>query len=137
MSRSKSIGYNGEALVAKYLGLKRTGAQGIQIYDLHDKDNKYFGLLKVEVKSGKQVPKLVDNAFSQVLPHIEGLQIPAVIMVPKGTGEAKLEENVKVILRLKDFKFLIDNKITDMGNPVSIIVNFDNGKTVELKKEEE
>lgn len=137
MSKSKSIGYNGETLIAKYLELKRTGAQGIQIYDLEDTNHKYFGLLKIEVKSGKQVPKLVENAFSQVLPHIEGIQVPAVIMVPKGTGEAKLEENARVILRLKDFKFLIDNKIADMGNPISIIVTFDNGKTVELKKEEE
>lgn len=129
MSKSKRIGYNGEKLVADYLGLKRTGATGTQIYDL-DGNDVYAGLLKVEVKSGKQVPKLVIHAFNQVLPHISGNQIPAVVMVPSGVGKKKLGSDAKVILRLKDFRKILDG--LEINAPNKITVEMSSGETFVL-----
>lgn len=134
MSRSKQIGYIGETLVAKFLGLKRTGATGTQIYDL-DSASKYAGLLKVEVKTGKQIPKLVISALNQVLPHITGNQIPVVVMVPKGVGEKKLGDEAMAIMQLKTLKHILDDMSIDDVEKVTIVTT--SGESFVLNKEKE
>ena len=125
MARNKNLGYRTEKLVAEFLGMTRTGATGQQIYDLTDRNNNYYDLVKVEVKAGKQIPALFIKAFSQIENHLIGNQIGVVVMVPPNTGEKNLGENAVAVIKLKDFKQLLEN--IAIGSPKTITINYDSG----------
>lgn len=127
MARSHQIGYEKEILVRDYLDLVRNGASGaaIGMTDLHSKDN----LLRVEVKGGKQIPKLVIHAMEQATKNIDAdNQIPISVMVPKGVGKAKIGEEGLAILRLQDLKRLLEESNHSVNRPQTITVNMGTGE---------
>lgn len=134
MSKSKQIGYLGEKRIADYLGLTRFGATGMDNTDLVSQD----GRLLVEVKAGKQIPALVVKALSQVVNHANKLDydvLPVVAMVPKGVGEAKLEEEALIIMRLGDFSNLLNENISYSAIPETLTVTTDSGEQYLFRKE--
>lgn len=133
-NRNKSYGTRKENEVAAYLGLVRTGATGTQIYDLRDAHNSYYNLLKVEVKSGKQIPALVLKAFGQIRDHLVGNQIGAVVMVPPNVGTEKLPDEALVILKLKDFKYLLTSALSGISDIKSVTVEFKDGRRMKVDK---
>ena len=133
MSRAnKAKGYVAEKQVGDFLGMKRLGATGESNEDLRKGD------LLVEVKKGKQVPRLVVNAMAQVQQHVDDGQLGIVVVVPDGVGEKSIGTNAFAIMRLVDFKrFIFDDDAAE--SPVAtqkqvstVKIEFNDGTTTEV-----
>jgi hypothetical protein len=95
---SKTRGKNFELAVARYLGCKRN--------HFESEDLKHW-LLSIECKHRKKLPVLVTNFIEQAEAAAEESKIPCVVM---HEFKQKYEDSL-VVLRLKDFKNLVTEKI--------------------------
>ena len=125
MARSHRIGYNGERLVAEFLGLKREGASGAAIghTDLYSDDN----LLRVEDKAGKQIPALVIHALGQEVKNIDTSD-PIYIMMSKSKKvDNIIEMSMTVSMPAKSLYNVAEESFDEGGQKVVeyIIDNID------------